>query len=568
MTASLLTDALALIETAQAAYRDDPAALEELTRWRVRMADPVRIGIAGMVKAGKSTLLNALIGERIAPTDAGECTRVVTWYRYGDVPGADAQLRDGTTRRLLLRRRDDGLSYELDDLDLDDIVRIDVRWPSVSLRATVLIDTPGIESATSGVSERTHTLLIRDRVGPDDADALVYLMRHLHPSDVSFLESFRDTGAGPASCVSTVAILSRADEVGAGRLDAMLSARKIAERYRTEPALRPLALTVLPIAGLIAETARTLREREYAAVATVAALTRPDRERLLLSVDRLVRGEGLGLSGADRRMLVERFGLSGIRLASALVRGGAAGSPQLSEQLLRQSGLDELRTTIRRRFRPRSAALKVRALLAGLDQLAIGRVPSPALVAASERLAASAHELRELDLLARVRSEPSPLPLPSEVIAEAERVLGADGTGPSERLGLPAAAPPEELVARADELIAQWRRRSVSPLAARPTVRACADIVRSLEGARADVAAGSAADSASGSEVAGVSAGGPPPDVDTAGGPADGVRQDAHQQGERPEPGLHKQDQRQRRQRRARLAELEAEREDEAQHQQ
>ena len=40
----------------------------------------------GKVKAGKSTLLNALVGEQIAPTDAGECTRIVTWYRDAPVP--------------------------------------------------------------------------------------------------------------------------------------------------------------------------------------------------------------------------------------------------------------------------------------------------------------------------------------------------------------------------------------------------------------------------------------------------------------------------------------------------
>ena len=43
--------------------------------------EPARIAVAGMVNAGKSTLLNALVGERVAPTDAGECTRIPTWYR-------------------------------------------------------------------------------------------------------------------------------------------------------------------------------------------------------------------------------------------------------------------------------------------------------------------------------------------------------------------------------------------------------------------------------------------------------------------------------------------------------
>ena len=48
---------------------------------RQRLDEPLRVAIAGRVKAGKSTLLNALVGERLAATDAGECTRIVTWYR-------------------------------------------------------------------------------------------------------------------------------------------------------------------------------------------------------------------------------------------------------------------------------------------------------------------------------------------------------------------------------------------------------------------------------------------------------------------------------------------------------
>ena len=44
-------------------------------------------------------------------------------------------------------------------------------------------------------------------------------MRHLHATDLKFLEAFKDTAAGKSGTVNALAVLSRADEIGAGRID-------------------------------------------------------------------------------------------------------------------------------------------------------------------------------------------------------------------------------------------------------------------------------------------------------------------------------------------------------------
>ena len=50
-------------------------------------------------RPGKSTLLNALVGERLAATDAGECTKLVTWYQDGARPTTSQAVgRDGAAR--------------------------------------------------------------------------------------------------------------------------------------------------------------------------------------------------------------------------------------------------------------------------------------------------------------------------------------------------------------------------------------------------------------------------------------------------------------------------------------
>src|SRR3546814_17562598 len=97
---------------------------------------------------------------------------------------------------------------------------------------------------------------------PSAADAIIYLLRHVHSSDVRFLEAFRDTAAGASQTVNAVAVLSRADEIGSGRIASLLSAAALADRYRRAGKLRALALGVLPIAGLLAAGARTLAGSE------------------------------------------------------------------------------------------------------------------------------------------------------------------------------------------------------------------------------------------------------------------------------------------------------------------
>ena len=71
-----------------------------------RLTGPLRVAIAGKIKAGKSTLLNALVGEELAPTDAGECTRIVTWYRRGDQPQVTVHPHARTAGDRLLHQGD------------------------------------------------------------------------------------------------------------------------------------------------------------------------------------------------------------------------------------------------------------------------------------------------------------------------------------------------------------------------------------------------------------------------------------------------------------------------------
>lgn len=488
-----------LLRQALQAYADDPDARRTLEGYERRLAEPLRVALAGMVKAGKSTLLNAIIGEEIAPTDTAECTRAVTWYRYSDTPritlypmpgrpGPAGTERPGGAsglapepRTLPIKRIEGRLVFDMGTTRAEEVDRLVVDWPAKGLRELTLIDTPGIASLSDDVSARS-TDFLTPRDAPSEADAIVYLMRHLHATDLRFLEAFKDTAAGQSGTVNALAVLSRADEIGAGRIDSLLSAGEIAERYRRDGTLRSLALGVVPIAGLLAQSARTLRQSEFAALLELARLDRSERERMLLSADRFARPSDRLESGPeDRAALLERFGLFGIRLSTALIRGGISEPTALAHELARRSGLDDLLGLMSGQFQARAAQLKARTALAGVEALLRERpmAGTERVAALLERIQAGAHEFRELRLLATART--TGLDLAKEPAAEAERLIGGRGMLPALRLGLPEDTPSETLRAEALSCLRRWRTLAENPMTDRIAVEACQIVVRSCE---------------------------------------------------------------------------------------
>ncbi|WP_026546502.1 dynamin family protein [Paenarthrobacter nicotinovorans] len=482
MMESGIAGASELLRHARDVFCDDTAALAVVDELDRRLQGPLRIAVAGMVKAGKSTLLNAIIGEEIAPTDAGECTRVVTWYQYGHAPKITLYPFRGGPRNLPVTREDGRLVLSLGETPAEDVERLVVEWPSASLRPLTLIDTPGIASLSEDVSGRSTAFLLPEDE-PTAADAVVYLMRHMHASDVRFLESFKDTAAGRSGTVNALAVLSRADEIGAGRIDSLISAAVIADRYSRDQNLKPLALGVVPVAGLLAQSSRTMRQGDCDAMMLLAHMDRNQRERMMLSADRFVRGTGPeGLQPSIKASLVQRFGLFGIRLGVALIRGGTTDPTELAHELARRSGLGTLLDSISYLFQTRADALKARAVVVGLESLVRGapRERAASLEAALERLQTGAHEFRELKLLAALRT--GGVGLDEEQEAEAERLVGGRGSTSPLRLGLGPDADPGEVSEAARTCLNRWRLIAENPLTESSALEACRVVMRSCEG--------------------------------------------------------------------------------------
>jgi hypothetical protein len=463
-----------LLSSAAQLYRDSPRASRVLVGCLERLTEPVRVAVAGEHEVGKSTLVNALAGEQIAPIRVGG-TSVFAWYRDGAEPAAVVCPHVTPPCPVPVERRDRRLHIDLNQWPADLVERVLVDWPARGLRDLTLIDTP---AGTSPQWLAAHV------------DAIVYATREPTDADLAVLRSAQDAVGGP---ITTIIALAKADELGAGRIDALSSAKQIARRRRSAAAVHAVSQNVVAVTGLLGQAGRTLRDDEFAALRALAGMSRAELDGYLLSADRFVAGDLPVPLGAQQKVdLLDRFGLFGIRLAGTLIRRGADTQTALAGQLVQRSGLSELRESIGWCFLDRADALRARSALAGLLTVlrAEPRPQAARLAADAERAVASAHDFAELRLLAALRA--GRLTLPNQLADTAERLAGGMGTSVAERLGLPADAPVDELRNAGFDELGQWRAQAESPLLGAAQRTAARTVVRSCEGLLAGLAAAAA----------------------------------------------------------------------------
>ncbi len=407
---------------------------------RSSLGEPLRLAVVGRVSSGKSTLVNALVRRRIAPTSAGECTRVVTWYRFGAPDRAELHLTDGTTRPV--RLVDGGLPEEL-GVSAEKVDRLVVHLSSAPLRRLTLIDTPGLDTLTARNEAATRRAILGEgdasQRAAGEADALLYLIGDAaRRSDVDFLADFHaSSGSLSATALNAVGILAQADRFGSGPFDprnpfdvARDVAAGLADTHRAELA------AVIPVSGLLAETARTGRISESLArrVADLAG-----EESVALSLRR---------QDPDLQDLYRIFGPYGVSAGREQAVGGAARLKSWCESVC---GIEDLERLARSQLVPRADLLKAIRALGALGALAARpgadrREQALALVEAAV-LDPAMHPLEELRALHAVTSQAPTSPLGGQLAGF------VDDPEPRTLLGL-------DVTADAGELATAARRRS------------------------------------------------------------------------------------------------------------
>jgi hypothetical protein len=465
-----------LLHQALNLYRDDPHAAAVLHHQLGRFEQPLRIAVVGPWRSGKSTLVNAIMGEEVAPVEVEDGRQVFTWYEDGPTPEVTAYTADGAARELAVTRSASGMRVDLGGWQSDQVADIVVKWPTRALRHAALVDTPAVPSAAENDVDPITDRILRD------ADAILYLTRDPRGSDLGFLHSAQEGGVARAAPINVILVLARADEIGGGRVDALQTAKQLARRQHRDPEVNSLCMGVVALGGLVALAGRVLTEPDFVALAALAGMPRTDLEGLLLSADRFVGTQfPAPVEPEIRRVLLDRLGIFGVRLAMTLIRTGCDTRAKLAAELVRRSGLTELRESMGRYFTDRADVLRARSALVALESVLRRhlRPGSRELLTWVEYTMATTHDFRELRLLAALQ-DPQ-LGFNAELIAEVQRLVGGNGVDLTVRLGVDQDTDAAELWDLSSQAMHRWQNQAEDPLLSLGQRRAADVVVRSCE---------------------------------------------------------------------------------------
>lgn len=495
----LLSDALS-----QTANQPDLANFHRLLQQcRRRLHQPMRVAIVGVIKAGKSTLMNALLQEKIVATGAVEATFNVNWLKYSDSPSLKVYFKDNrppeaksfSELKALTLRPEEHQDYLLS------IKYIEVAYPNEILRTFNIIDTPGLKSFYEEDSKNTQDFLklhgeeLTEVTQQEaaNADAVLYLFSQgIGKGDAETVQAFQGPLAGNATPINAIGVLTKVDiyATDPNVSDPMAAGQRIASRLSQKPEVGRLLYTIYPICGLLAEGVQTLTDKHFEILTQLSQLPEKRFARLSRYVPKFLdryEAEDLPISQELRAELHQQLGLYGIIQAYHLLNSGIKAKEQLVAELLKKTGIPELRQLILSHFGHRAFLIKLgtvlrqisvayfqeRKHLQGTSLQVLEEVTGK-----FEALKDKQQAFQELDVLRSYYE--NKLDFDPEEKEQLLQVTGEDGTSCGERLGLGERAIVDEMLPVAEARMRYWHQRADDFFASdRATIAAAKVLARS-----------------------------------------------------------------------------------------
>lgn len=218
----------ALERTAEAFTPLDPEVAARLRALAATVDEPCVVAVAGRVKAGKSSIVNALLGQEHAVVGTLEATATINHFVHGEPEDRNLPIKcfwaDGSSSNEGEEFLNCLQGHDLEALHKSaQLRRAEYHLPIAFLRQVTLVDTPGTGAVVDQHQNRTAEFLRlehqlrarREQESLEDqngADAVIYVIGPIaKESDRALLEELRQATSGQERAANVVGVIAKAD---------------------------------------------------------------------------------------------------------------------------------------------------------------------------------------------------------------------------------------------------------------------------------------------------------------------------------------------------------------------
>jgi hypothetical protein len=200
------------------------AALEQLAG---QVYEPCVVALVGRMKSGKSSLVNALLGEDLAAVGVTETTATINCFRYGAADEARPVVCHWRNGRVTEETRRFASQLSGNDRATRSraaaIEYLEYRLQLPVLKRTTLVDTPGLAAVVDEHEARTAEFMQTRRGAPAgqpmnlgrsrlEPDAVIYVAGAVaRTTDQAFLDGLADAGGTLAKPWNSLGVLAKVD---------------------------------------------------------------------------------------------------------------------------------------------------------------------------------------------------------------------------------------------------------------------------------------------------------------------------------------------------------------------
>jgi hypothetical protein len=331
------------------------------------------LAVVGQMRAGKSSLLNALIGDDLAMVGVNETTATINWFTYGS--GKQTKTfrvhwkgRPPEDKALIEKEQWIGESAFAKDTR-----KLEFFSDTDFLKTADVVDTPGTRSLIAAHQEKVDEFLAQKadsetRELGSGADAILYVVPPVaRESDADFLEQFKRTTRLPDSPPhNSLAVVHKWETLESDDPHAEAH-QKAVNIYK---AMQDCVSHVMPVSAPLGRAAERFPDVFWHTLLDLSLNTSvAELEELLLGEEDFLENDSHGcpLDSAARTRLRREFKLPwpSLKLILRTARRRHPASPSdLRKIILEVSSLPKLRQEIQNRFFARAGALKMSKLLA------------------------------------------------------------------------------------------------------------------------------------------------------------------------------------------------------------